>query len=216
VYCTAPQNSFEVIKYLLSSGYRVEAHLDRHYARDHGDLVFGKLIGPGVEQQKSRKPNSNQSGKLCEPDYFVRKELSNALKRLFANTWFEIDLEFATKIVDDSLDSSVTSYEEKPKWLMCLRDGDSCIGAAIMLPKRGGAIKALIARGTSDRGSLKQLIKKTEEIAKEQSRRKIYFLHPIADHEVIDLLIAGGYLPEGLLRAPYVDGRDVVVYSKFF
>lgn len=215
VYCTAPQSSFEVIKYLLSSGYRVEAHLDRHYARDHGDIVFGKLIGPGVEQQKLRKPDSDRHGKLCKPDYFEKGELAKAIKSLFAKTWFKIDLEFAQKIVDDSLDDNASGYEEKPKWLACLSDGDICIGAAILLPKRGGAIKTLVVRGTSDRGSLKRLIKSAEELAKEQSRRKIYFLHPIADHEVIDLLIDGGYLPEGLLRAPYVDGRDVVVYSKF-
>ncbi|MFS8085849.1 MAG: hypothetical protein ACMG6H_09480, partial [Acidobacteriota bacterium] len=90
-----------------------------------------------------------------------------------------------------------------------------CVGAAILLPKRGGAVKTLIVRGTNDSGSLLKLIKGAENLANEQQRRKIYFLHPIGDHQFVDLLISQRYQAEGLLREPYVAGRDVVVYSRF-
>lgn len=215
VYCTCPQNSFAVIRYLLTAGYRVEAHLDNHYARDHGELVFGKLVGPGIQHRPLKEVSDSSSARLCGPEAFDRNDLVRSIKKLFNATWFEIEKRFAQQIVDDSLDASLTGYAEKPKWLVCLSSHGQCVGAAILLPKRGGAVKTLIVRGTKDTSSLLRLIKGAESLANEQHRRKIYFLHPIGDHQFVDLLISRRYQGEGLLREPYVAGRDVVVYSRF-
>jgi hypothetical protein len=43
VYCTCADDAPDLIGYLLNSGMKIEAHLDRQYSGDHGELVFGNF-----------------------------------------------------------------------------------------------------------------------------------------------------------------------------
>lgn len=76
-------------------------------------------------------------------------------------------------------------------------------------------MKALLLRSTNHESSLAQLIATANECASTLEQRKIYYLHPVDDTLILKLLRKDGFAFEGLLRAPYVRGQDVVVASKF-
>ncbi len=85
----------------------------------------------------------------------------------------------------------------------------------ILVPKRGGAVKALCLVLTSHTPSIRNLVAASEDVAMAEARRKIYYLHPISDSRVVSVLREAGYQVEGALRAPYSPSVDALVLSKF-
>lgn len=216
IYCTCPENSETVIRYLLASGMRIEAHLERHYASTHNELVFGKLLAADepLGPQFGRKIQDLEGG-VSDPVSFSRGTLADDFAKLFAATWSPVSREFASAIVDQALDDRIPDQSEKPKRLVCLRRGQHCIAAIALLPKRGGAVKGLLLRGTGHVDSLRTLIESACGLASVLKGRKLYFLHPVLDSAAISILRSAGFQTEGLLRAPYGPGQDAVVMSKF-
>jgi len=216
IYCTCPENSERVIRYLLASGMRIEAHLERHYAATHNELVFGKLLvadEPSAHRVGLQIPEL--AGKLSDPVSFARDMLVGDFAKLFEVTWSPVSQEFASAIVDQALDERTRDQSDKPKRLVCLRRGRHCIAAVALLPKRGGAVKGLLLRGTRHVHSLGILIESACGLASALKGRKLYFLHPILDSLALRILRSAGFQTEGLLRAPYRAGQDAVVMSKF-
>ena len=215
IYCTCPDSSEETIRYLLGSGMRVEAHLECHYATTHSELVFGKLLVSDENSAPRIVIPKVIAGTVADPSSFKRSILVRDLKAMFESTWSPVREKFVRAVIRQAVDSQATRLHEKPKRLVCLRAGDSCCGSVVLLPKRGGAVKGLLLRGTTHRSSLEQLLNHAIRCTNLLSGRKLYFLHPVADADVVGLLKSNGFRAEGLLRAPYVPGQDVIVMSRF-
>jgi len=95
-----------------------------------------------------------------------------------------------------------------------LNSNEACTGFAILIPKRGGSVKALIACSTSHAESIDALIAGAELQVRKLHKRKIYVNHNIADQVVIERLITAGFNIEGALRQPYKAGVDHLILSK--
>jgi len=132
---------------------------------------------------------------------------------MFAATWHSTDVAFVEGVVDAALVER--SGHPKPRSLICLASKGKCIGAVVLVQKRGGAAKGLLLRVTDNRGALRRIIEGAEARAVEDKRRKLYFLHPLEDRTAVALLREAGYLPEGLIREPYTAGQDVIILSRF-
>jgi len=79
-----------------------------------------------------------------------------------------------------------------------------------------GAIKALLLSASNNQKVFRELLILAERRAMKTGKRKLYFIHPMADDEVLSCLAENGYTAEGILRSPYREGQDAVVYSRFF
>ena len=213
LYCTAPDSAQEVVSYLLRAGYRVEAHLSRQYAEDHGELVFGRLLSTPGRPSKPRRRRSAASGVVGSPDQFTAKALVESLTRLFAATWFPVKVGFAQRLRRSPKPGS-SAYEDKPRELLWLVGRRRCIGACILIPKRGRSVKAILLSETSDPASISSLITSSEKWCSDRAYRKIFYLHPLADQLITGILFESRYCPEGVLSEPYVPGQPVLVMSK--
>ncbi len=83
IYCTCPEGSEETVKYLFASGMRVEAHLERHYATTHNELVFGKLIVSDENSVPSVAAPRAVAGGVADPSSFRRDALVNDIRSMF-------------------------------------------------------------------------------------------------------------------------------------
>jgi predicted transcriptional regulator len=214
LYCTAPDVAPNVVRYLLRSGMRIEAHLARHYTDRHGELVFGKLLGKAGSPVTYVVTRSNKRGKPQDPKNLPERALGKQVTAMFAATWFAPDTDFMLKVIRTAA-SKRKRRHPKPRTLVCAGDGDECIAAVLLVSKRGGAAKALLLRATNHRETLSALIRAAEDRARELGRRKLYYIHPIDDTLALRLLRKARYVPEGLLLEPYVPGQDAVVLAKF-
>lgn len=216
VYATCPNKSEQVAKYLMASGMRLEAHLERHYASGHDEFVFGKLlVADEPPSAKAMAPGPDLRATLCEPTALKRKRLVADFAMLFERTWSAVSRRFAREILKQALDLKTTDKSTKPKRLVCLRQGNHCLAAVVLLPKRGGAVKGLLLRGTRNAISLRTLITESARLAMDLGGRKLYFIHPLLDPTGLAILRSLGFQSEGLIRAPYRPGQDAVVISKF-
>lgn len=215
IYATCPEREKNVINYLLASGMRVEAHLERHYATTHNELVFGKLLVADEPFKFSAKRSlASIPGRLRDPSSFSRKILVKDFTRLFSLTWSPVSRRFARAIVAQAL-SPGHSQKVKPKRLLCLDHRGRCIAAIVLLTKRGGAVKGVCLRGTSHTPSLHVLLEAACALSVDLHARKVYFLHPLSDSHFLGLMRSNSFQSEGLIRAPYRVGQDAVVMSRF-
>ncbi|HEY1800308.1 MAG TPA: hypothetical protein VGG46_05170 [Terriglobales bacterium] len=215
LYCTCPDTSIEVMRYLLAAGMRVEAHLANHYSTSHGEFVLGKLLTIDETGTNIIKPTKNLHGDIIDPALIDRNQLVRDFKEMFERIWREVPEHFVRGFLKQSIEEKATEHHRKPKRLVCLGKEGHVFGAVALLPKRGGAVKGLLLRNTSNGSSVKKMVDASFDMVSQLGGRKLYFLHPIADSETILLLKLQGFQAEGFLLAPYVPGQDVVVMSRF-
>lgn len=216
IYCTCPDTSEPTMRYLLASGMRVEAHLELHYATDHGELVFGKLLVADESTVPSSNPPPKTAGNVQAATDFNRNVLIQDFIDMFQSTWSARPTpNFAAEIISQAVDNPSHKHHEKPKRMVCIGAQNHCIAGAVLLPKRGGAVKAMVLRNTSDQPTIVKLITRTVDEVVHLGGRKLYILHPLTDAAMIVLLHSNAFKAEGLLRAPYVPGQDVIVMSRF-
>jgi hypothetical protein len=215
IYCTCPETSEDTVQYLLASEMRIEAHLERHYAATHNELVFGKLIVSDENSVPSVASFRPKPGRTREPDSFKRTAMVKAIRSMFEKVWSPVSKAFVKRILTEAIDKQTSRHHEKPKRIVCLQSGHLCSAAILLLPKRGGAVKGLLLRSTSHERSLKKLCDEALGEVARLDGRKLYFLHPVADACGVVFLKSNGFRPEGLLRAPYSPGQDVIVMSRF-
>ena len=154
-------------------------------------------------------------GTPAEPGSFQRTVLVSAIKSMFGRVWSPVSSKFVEELLRQSIDDKTVRHHEKPKRLVCLRTKDTCSAAIVLLPKRGGAVKGLFLRTTNHEPSLVELCERAFKEVIELGGRKLYLLHPVVDSRAIIFLKSNGFRAEGLLRAPYVAGQDVIVMSRF-
>jgi predicted transcriptional regulator len=215
VYCTCPDSSNDVMRYLLASGYMIEAHLDSHYAEDHGELVFGKLLVPVGHRWVMAPRTTSAPGHVVASENLARSRGIAAVLRLLRRWGLGLNVKGATRVYD-ALGRFDVDYEAKPRGAVFLVSGKAIRAVAFVVPKRGGSTKCLIASETTHGPSLENLIASVEDRARKLEKRKAYYIHPLADTLVVGLLQARGYGIEGALRSPYLFGQDCVVLSKRF
>lgn len=216
IYCTCPANDLAIIKHLLTAGYQIEAHLDKHYSRNHGELIFGKFL-PTLTAHKSALSFSRRCLRAYPtyPSSSLAKKMSRFLHKWFLETWAPIEKQTIDKIIRRSSKAEGIAYEKKPVRLLCLMQKQNLCGALVLSPKRGGAIKALCFFSTNHKSTIHRLFDVAEKQATDWGKRKIYVLHPADDHLIIRILKGRGYRTEGILREPYRPQCDVLVLSKF-
>ncbi|MFP8834390.1 hypothetical protein ACLIJR_08985 [Hydrogenophaga sp. XSHU_21] len=217
VYCTFPANKIASSKYLLSAGYRVEAHLRKHYHPDHDELVFGYSLS------KYRFPSPGTRRGLAELLDIRRLETFDAevvqfLEEQFAAEVCPIPSGWAAEQVRVAAACTKGSHRSssfKPRWIFVAR-GIAIEAVCIVIFKRGGSAKLIILTSTANPVGLNSLLGTVERsiIRSKFFVRKVYTHVRVGDVEVFSALFGRGYSPEGLLDRPYVDWHDTVVVGK--
>jgi hypothetical protein len=156
------------------------------------------------------------NARVVSCDALERETLVKFLARQFPMLGLRLSRSVLRRVVAEALLENVSEIEEKPKRLVCLAAGHRCVGAVVLVPKRGGAVKGMLLRETTHRRALAMLIQSAEAVVRELGGRKLYFVHPTSDGAAMTLLREGLYQSEGLLRSAYRSGVDVLVLSKRF
>lgn len=214
LYCTCPDTEYPVIRHLLGNGFRVEAHLASHYRNEHGELVFGLLLDTREHPHVEAPQRGSFVAETTSPDTFPAKALVAATQRLLSESGYQMDAGRAALLVRRAKEQPDQPYESKPISMVCLEYKNECVGLSILIPKRGGATKVILASATSDTRSIEGLLTESEERQRLRGRRKLYVAHPITDEDIVAVLLRSGYQSEGVLRQPYVPGLDALVMSK--
>ena len=213
LYCTCPDNALNTLKYLLCAGFTIEAHLKQHYSESHGEIVLGKAIENQECLPKFHKiilPNASDfpvdrpKVKFNKSESFFRWALKHY--------WNLVDKDLAGNIVTNA-NLKKSTYEEKPVDILFFSHLNQTLGAAILIPKRGGAVKVLWFPYSSI-SHYEYMLIEIEKYLSIKSRRKIYFVHPLVDIYAINFLKSKEYISEGILKEPYSAGRDALVLSK--
>lgn len=218
VYCTAPASSFSTIRYLLAAGMTVEAQLSYQYTTRHDELVFGKFVVADDRTELKPQRYKDLAAVVTPLSDISRSELVSSYQRMFSAAFHDITTAKVREIlaVPRALKKTAASeHASKPRHIICVASRGKCRGFVTVIPKRGGAMKAVLLRETSNRQSICQLIDESVRIALELQQRKLYWLHPLSDSLVIEELLGAGFRSEGVLRAPYRPGDDVIVISRF-
>jgi predicted transcriptional regulator/GNAT superfamily N-acetyltransferase len=215
VYCTFADNATEIISYLLDSEMKIEAHLDRQYSAEHGELVFGKFLIADEYQGTRAMKRSARKGELLDLRRVNRSLLKTSLVSLFSGAWTSVDEAFADRILKSAAGTGKPDPRNKSKRLVCVGTPDEIVGLTVLLPKRGGAVKALLCASTNDPETLRLMITEVCRLSCGWGSRKIYFLHPLLDGVVVKILRESQFQMEGFLRAPYRPGEDVGIFSRF-
>lgn len=214
IYCTCNALDNSIVKYLLRSEMRIEAHLFNHYKLNHSELIFGKLLN---SQQKVNSKFLRSRSKAINVEIFKNKdhhEISEFLISHFSKSYFIIDESFTQRLFKIHK-KSTNNYAIKPKIIFYSKTNYGRImTVAICSPKRGGSIKLTYITYTNNTESFNVTIKEIISYFKEQ-KRKIFTTIAIKDYQLIESFENIGFIKEGLLLEPYKDGVDMLVLSFF-
>ncbi len=61
-----------------------------------------------------------------------------------------------------------------------------------------GAVKALLLSASNNQKVFRELLILAERRAMKTGKRKLYFIHPMADDEILSCLAENGYTAEGI------------------
>lgn len=215
IYCTCADDAPDVVAYLLDSGMKIEAHLDRQYSADHGEFVFGKFLVADEYEEVPLTKRQQKKSKVINPELVSKPSLIRDFKRLFEGSWTSADDTFAERIVQGGVSRKKPDPRYKAKRIVCIGTRNKIDGLTVLLPKRGGSVKALMASDTDDEASIKAMIEEVARLSCGWGARKIYYLHPLLDVPLVRALRSSQFQMEGFLRAPYKRGQDVGIFSRF-
>lgn len=217
VYCTAPTNNEAAVGYLLASGYRIEAHLIKHYHNKHDEFVFGFPL----TTTRTVRLDNMRPVVPAQKFFKLRTESASAsdfLQNAFNECLCKMPPGWAFRQIKEAIQPVPRRSKFKPR-LIFLALGDLEIqAAALCVHKRGGSMKLLIVSRTSHVETLRNLINKAEvETQKEvQTRyRKLYTFVPSTDSALQSAFYAQGYYAEGILDRPYRASEDLVILARF-
>jgi predicted transcriptional regulator/ribosomal protein S18 acetylase RimI-like enzyme len=216
VYCTVPVNNTSAVNYLLSSSYRLEAHLSRHYHYNHDEFVFGfnlaKYRGYSQCFERQLLPIS-----FMERVHKKDNEIVSFLKEQFSSYIFGVDIAWASRQIDSSIDFHKSGeLQFKTRIVFSGAYLERNVGSIAVL-KRGGSVKFILLTKTCHKKDLTAFIVFME---KELLRidniniRKFYSNIPLFDADVIRCFYDAGYCAEGILEAPYNQYSDMIVLAK--
>lgn len=130
----------------------------------------------------------------------------------------DIDRSFTKTIVDASNKENKLIYEHKCKDSFTVIEDDKIECLIVATPKRGGNYKIspfLISDSYLNRNNILKLVKEAEKSAYSLKRRKISIFVPAGEVVIADTLSLENYFCEGILKEPYKENCDIIVFSKF-
>src|SRR5439155_25038823 len=122
LYCTCPDWDMSVVSYLLRAGYKIEAHLARHYTPRNGELIFGlQLANHSQAAGTHYRARLEVAAKPIAASNFRKAEVVSAFKNLFSDTWARVSAATASQMIGGYFrPSKRMTYEEKPIALLAI------------------------------------------------------------------------------------------------
>jgi hypothetical protein len=223
VYVTAPlgHKSTAILDF-NHLNLKLEAILHNHYSKGSSERICGKFINdnssvntmvPRVKSGNKKIINIYEDGlRYVEYDEFSEFIIEN-----MKPNYNDIDHTFVESIFNGVKMGIETKYEKKGKVAFTFFSNDAFEGIAVAALKRGGVFKVapfLLTDECITMVNVTNIIKKIEEYAMKYKRRKITILLPVRDLNIANILSQNYFISEGVLREPYKDGVDIVVFSK--
>jgi hypothetical protein len=221
-YNTLPDDNMAALAYVLSAGYRVEAHLAGQYREKRGELVVGKLLrsspaNAGVLSRIDRTPSYHErqgSVVIRDGNDLAPEVRERAVCDLLAGAYDEIDAAFVRAIEMASRASRVDLSKKSKRFFVALRGGEP-VGLVVATPKRGHALKCSpLALVGQDPEAFQDLLQHAYSAFWARQWRKAYLHVPYDAVWLQSAARAQGFVVEGLLREPYKPGVDMVVLGR--
>ena len=214
-YSTIPETALYAYKYLIKSGYKIEAHLQQQYNKDHSELVFGKLLNNTLPPENIyvRRERANE----LQYDVGSREfdEFGSFIKKRAEHWYDEINDDFVRSVQNAEKRGLQSEYSKKGKRVFIGHnsEGIKCVG--ISSKKRGNSVKiSPILTRVRGMGLMNFLDFVEDNICSDEEVRKLYTHVPILDDQLCHALMINDYDREGLIRQPYKDGIDMLVLAK--
>jgi hypothetical protein len=216
VYATVPANSPPALRYLIGAGYKLEAHLKRHYHTEHDEFVLGFNLtthrAAASEYIRQIQPVT-QFSRLTRSD----DEAALFLKDLFPSSYCDIDSSWAQRQIREAVASTKGRGSTFRKRAIYVGREVGIAMLALCVFKRGGAVKLLVLTRTAHQRSVGQFIRYIEQslcATKRPKVRKVYTHVPIADTDTLEAFYSQGFHAEGVLERPYTENSDMVALAK--
>ncbi len=230
IYVTAPlSNAPTAVLDFQKLHLKMEALLSRHYHTKSSERVCGKFLEDNRSAESSTpsrlelsladNTHANVSIEINNlPTKLPLSLLSNFIRTNMSHYYDDIDDDFVTAMVN-STKVRPEVYEKKAKILVTIVHSETKLaGIAALTPKRGGSLKVsplIIDHKVVCKKVLGDLLDAITLQARRINRRKITIILPAPCIAMIDIILAHGYVSEGILREPYKRSVDMVVLSKF-
>lgn len=218
IYATVPESNIGAWKYLLGSGYRIEAQLARQYHGNHDEFVFGFPL-ENYYDLRERMPIRHglpldAFGVVDKPDGEVIGLLREGVSNIFEYVpewWIE---QQAIALLDRQ---NSVKRPFKDRIAFFAQTAGRTEAMALCLPKRGGAAKLWIFTRTAHVGSIVEFIEWIVEYWRVEGVtgvRRLYGFVPSHDISLETGFRLAGFDVEGYLRKPYAQHADYLVFGK--
>jgi predicted transcriptional regulator/GNAT superfamily N-acetyltransferase len=212
VFGTVPSNNPPAYQYLLSSGYRVEAHLNRAYHSDNDEFVLGRILfpnrGTGPEFVRQLSPTS-KFNVISRPS----PEHVSFLAREFVSAYCSVPEDWAQRQLKLAC---AGGSNFKPRFAFAAFDS-ALLCVAICILKRGGSAKLIVLSRTGHQLSLTGFIDYIIEQVTVRAIvpiRRFYTQVPLKDSDMIQAYSDAGFSPEGVIQQPFSPNVDTVLLAK--
>lgn len=214
-YSTIPEHHRDAFRYLIKSGYNIEAHLYRQYSEDHNELVFGKILEANDPPEKYSRDRDEvlRLGVEVSSEHF--DDFGDFVTQESSLWYNEIDNEFVENVIEAEERDLDSDYSKKGKRVFIGHKSGSikCIGIASL--KRGRSIKISPFFTTVVGDGFDSFIQTVESSLLDLDQVRKFYTHvPVLDSELVSIFESHGYRPEGILTEPYKEGVDMVVLGK--
>ena len=224
VYVTAPISNYStaVLDY-CKLNLNLEAILCKNYSKNSSDRVCGKIF-------RTKGNNDSMIVRIKQGTNLIKEIYINKLSKinfeklndfvcknmqLYFN---DIDATFTKTIIEASCEENKLIYEHKCKDSFIVLENDEIECLVVATPKRGGNYKVspfLINDSYLNENNIMKLVKEIEKSATLLERRKISIFVPAGEIVISNTLSLENYFCEGILREPYKENCDIIVFSKF-
>ncbi|GGV02284.1 hypothetical protein GCM10010260_43830 [Streptomyces filipinensis] len=216
LYLTVTSGNTRTLLFNLGLGYQVEGVLAGQYRKGSSELVLGKVVRGGrlsdLPYGRRLAPAPAGGVEVSETPPGAQ-ELEAYLTPRMREGFAGIDGTFVHSILD-ALSEDRQTYACKGKRLLVARQPDGALcGAAVLVPKRGGAAKIspLVA---DHQGALLELVEHAVHAARQMGRHRLYAIVPELERDTVERLTAHGFHLEAQLREAYKAGVDSFVLGR--
>jgi RimJ/RimL family protein N-acetyltransferase len=211
-YGTTSTGNLRALNYMLRSGYRVEAHLEKHYHAVNDELIVGRLLRPvSIKKKFKSYSKGTDEVKITLATDYIFKKFSKELLNLINNDLVKTDSSLLKNLERCSV-FPLSDFSKKPKRCYLLLEGESLLGAIILIPKRGGAVKVNVL------GRVREIdihnVVNTKLFTGDFQYRKISIFISDIHRDLRRSLLEKEWKREGQLESPYIEGVDLTVVSK--
>lgn len=220
IYNHAPLRRFDLFKWVVSLGLRMEAHLIEQYRPGQDEYVAGRFL----QETKTTAPLPILPGKrknevklkIREYEDGDQKEISALLLEEMPRWYDEIDQNFVDSIIT-AIPRFKDSFRKKGKRVFIVESKEEIVAATVATPKRGGAVKLvpfIVRRDMNSREMGEQLLQHVQKHMEGPETRKLYTLLPLVDFVSTQAFRSLDFKIEGLVREPYKNGIDNIFLGK--